>query len=62
MMTESARVKEKNDNDEDDGEKIGDDVEKVGWEVVGEIIDKSKEEDDDDNKGHQKRHSNRGGK
>jgi hypothetical protein len=43
---------------------IGDNVEKVGWEVVGEIIDKSKEEeeDEDDNKGHQKRHSNRGGK
>ena len=41
---------------------IGDNVEKVGWEVVGEIIDKSKEDDDDDNEGHQKRHSKRGGK
>ena len=52
MMTESARVKEKNDNNKDDDE----------WEVVGEIINKSKEDDVDDDKGHQKRHSTRGEK
>jgi hypothetical protein len=45
MMTESARLKEKNDNEEDDGEKIRDDVKQVGWEVVGGwIINESKED------------------
>jgi hypothetical protein len=45
MMMESARLKEKNDNEEDDGEKIRDDVKQVGWEVVGGwIINESKED------------------
>ena len=47
MMMESARLKEKNDNKEDDGDKIRDDVKKVGWKVVGVggwIIDESKED------------------
>jgi len=52
---------EKNDNDEDDGEKIGDDVKKIGAKVVGLIINESKEDDDDDDddEGHQQCHSNR---
>ena len=59
MMTESARLKEKNNNDEDDGEKIGDNVKKVGGEVAEGILDKSKEDDDDEDKGRQKCCSNR---
>ena len=54
MMT--ARLKRKNENYEDDGEKIGDNVEKVVEEVVGGIIDESKDDDDDDDNDDDERH------
>ena len=50
---------EQKNNDEDDGGKTGDNVQKVGRKVVEGIIHESKEDDDDDNKGHQKQHSKR---
>jgi hypothetical protein len=43
-----------NNNGEDYGGKTGEDVKKVDGKVVGGIINESKEEDNDDNKGHQK--------
>ena len=36
---------------QNDGGKTGDDVEKVGGKVVGGIINESKEDDDDNDKG-----------
>ena len=45
--------------DKDDGGKTGDDVQKVGEKAVGESINETKEEDDDDSEGCLKRCSNR---
>ncbi len=51
------------DNDEDDGVKKGDSIEKVGGEVVEGSINKTKEDDDDDKRGHlNRRFSNKGKK
>jgi hypothetical protein len=60
MMTEMARLKKtKTTLAKDYGGKTRDNIKKVGGKVVGGIINESKEEDNDDNKGPQKHCSNR---